>query len=134
MKTLGLIGGTSWVSTIDYYTYINKMVNARLGGIASAKILMYSMNMEELFKYGNANDWEGLGKFLTGIAAKLEQQGAEALVICANTPHIAAEFVQKNISIPLIHMADETAKEIKKKNLKRVILLGTKITMEQDFI
>jgi aspartate racemase len=109
------------------------MVNARLGGIASAKLLMYSMNMEELFKYGNAQDWEGLGKFLTEIALKLQREGAEALVICANTPHIAADIVQKNIPIPLIHIADETAKEIRKKGLGKVILLGTKITMEQEF-
>jgi aspartate racemase len=133
MRTLGLIGGTSWVSTIDYYTYINKMVNARLGGIASAKLLLYSMNMEELFKFGNAQDWNGLGNFLADIANKLEREGAEALLLCANTPHIAADIVQKNISIPLIHIVDETAKEIKKKNLKKIILLGTKITMEQDF-
>lgn len=133
MKTLGLIGGTSWVSTIDYYTCINKMVNAKVGGIASAKLLLYSMNMEDLFKFGHANDWEGLGKFLSEIAKKLEREGAEALLLCANTPHIAADIVQKNISIPLIHIADETAKEIVKKKINKVILLGTKITMEQDF-
>ena len=97
MKTLGLIGGTSWVSTIDYYTYINKQVNERLGGINSAKMIMYSMNMEDLFKFANAQDWEGLADFLTGIAKKLEVAGAKALVICANTPHIVADAVQQMV-------------------------------------
>ena len=133
MKTLGLIGGTSWISTIDYYTYINKMVNARLGGISSAKIVMYSMNMEDLFKFAGIKDWNGLADFISGIAKKLETAGAEALIICANTPHIVADEVQKNINIPLIHIADETAKAIVKKKINKVILLGTKITMEQDF-
>lgn len=133
MKTLGLIGGTSWLSTVDYYTYINKMVNERLGGISSAKIVMYSMNMEDLFKYGNVQDWDGLANFLSEIARKVETAGAEALVLCANTPHIAADAVQKKINIPLIHIADETAKEIVQKKVSKVILLGTKITMEQDF-
>ena len=134
MKTIGLIGGTSWVSTIDYYRYINQMVNEKLGGINSQKILLYSMNMDDLFKFGNVNDWEGLGKFMTDIALKLQTAGAECIVICANTPHIVADLVQPRINIPLIHIADETAKEIVKKKLKKVILLGTKITMEQDFL
>ena len=133
MKTLGLIGGTSWVSTVDYYSYINKMVNDRLGGISSAKLLIYSMNMEDLFRFGNAHDWVGLSDFLSVIAKKLETGGAEALVLCANTPHIAADALQKQINIPLIHIVDETAKEIIKLKISKVILLGTKITMEQDF-
>src|SRR4051812_4734743 len=133
MKTLGLIGGTSWLSTVDYYSYINKMVNERLGGISSAKLVMYSMNQEELFKYGNANDWDGLGGFISGIAKKLETAGAEGLILCANTPHVAADAVQKNINIPLIHIVDEVAKEIAKKKISKVILLGTRITMEKDF-
>lgn len=133
MRTLGLIGGTSWVSTIDYYKYINQMVNEKLGGINSAKLFLYSINMEELFKFGSANDWNGLAKFLSDIAKKLETAGAEALIFCANTPHIAADAVQKNIGIPLIHIAEETAKEIVKHKINTVALLGTKITMEQDF-
>jgi aspartate racemase len=133
MKTLGLIGGTSWVSTIDYYTYINKMVNEQLGGLASAKILMYSMNMEELFKFASASDWNGLALFLSGIAKKLESAGAEGLILCANTPHIVADEVQKSINIPLINIIDETSKEIAKQKINKVILLGTKITMEKDF-
>lgn len=133
MKTLGLIGGTSWVSTIDYYKYINQMVNEKLGGINSAKLLLYSMNMDDLFKFASTNDWNGLADFLSSIAKKLETAGAEALILCANTPHIAVETVQKNITIPLIHIADETSKEIIKHKISKVILLGTKITMEQDF-
>lgn len=133
MKTLGLIGGTSWVSTVDYYSHINRMVNEKLGGINSAKIIMYSMNMEDLFKFASVNDWNGLADFLSGIANNLESAGAEALLLCANTPHIAADAVQKNIRIPLIHIVDETAKEIVREKINKVILLGTKITMEQDF-
>lgn len=89
--------------------------------------------MEDLFKFANAQDWEGLADFLTGIAKKLEAAGAEALVICANTPHIVADGVQQKINIPIIHIADETAKEIVMKKISKVILLGTKITMEHDF-
>ena len=133
MKTLGMIGGSSWVSTVDYYTYINKMVNDKLGGIASAKILMYSMNMEDLFRFASVKNWDGLAYFLSEIAKKLEGQGAEALVICANTPHIVADAIQKNIGIPLINIAEETAKEIARQKISKAILLGTMITMEQDF-
>ena len=133
MKTIGLIGGTSWVSTIDYYKYINQFVNDRLGGINSQKIILYSMNMEDLFKFASVNNWEGLGDYLTDIALKLQTAGVECIAICANTPHIAAHLVQPKIKIPIIHIVDETAKEILKNKIKKVILLGTKITMEQDF-
>ncbi|MBI4929763.1 MAG: aspartate/glutamate racemase family protein [Bacteroidetes bacterium] len=133
MKTLGLIGGTSWVSTIDYYRYINQMVNEKLGGVSSAKLFLYSLDMEVLLKFGSANDWKGLAGFLSDVAKKLETAGAEAIVICANTPHIAADIVQQNIKIPLLHIADETAKEIVRHRIKTVGLLGTKITMEHVF-
>ena len=133
MRTLGLIGGTSWVSTVDYYTYINRMTNERLGGVSSAKLFLYSLNMEEFAKFGQANDWDGLGNYLSGIAKKLEAQGAEAIVICANTPHLAADKIQAGIKIPIIHIAEETAKEIVKHKINKVILLGTKFTMEHDF-
>jgi aspartate racemase len=89
--------------------------------------------MEDLFRFGNANDWNGLADFLFEIANKLEKAGAEAIVICANTPHIAAELLQPRINIPIIHIAEETAKEIVKQKINKVILLGTKFTMEQDF-
>lgn len=133
MKTVGLIGGTSWVSTIDYYKYINQMVNEKLGGVSSAKLFLYSLDMEVLLKFGSTNDWKGLANFLSAIAKKLETAGAEAIIICANTPHIVADVIQQNIKIPIIHIAEETAKEIVKHQIKTVALLGTKITMEQNF-
>lgn len=133
MKTLGLIGGTSWISTIDYYRYINQMVNEKLGGINSQKIFLYSLNMEDLFRLGSAGDWEGVGNYFTEIALKLQSCGAECLVLCANTPHIVADSIQQKIKIPLIHIAEATAKEITKHKISKVALLGTKLTMEMDF-
>lgn len=133
MKTLGLIGGTGWVSTVDYYRIINQQVNERLGGLSSAKMILYSVNQQE---FRPATDLAGLAAFaerLTGIAKRLETAGAECLILCANTPHMAADLVQKNIGIPLIHIAEVTAKAILNRNLKKVGLLGTKFTMEQNF-
>ena len=133
MKTLGLIGGTGWVSTVEYYRIINQEVNERLGGLSSAKMLLNSVNQQE---FRPATDQAGLGEFadyLSGIARRLESAGADCLLLCANTPHMAADLVQKNIGIPLIHIAEVTAKAILKKNLKKVGLLGTKFTMEQTF-
>lgn len=133
MKTLGLIGGTGWVSTVEYYRIINRQINERLGGLNSAKILLYSVNQQE---FRPAADQAGLREFadyLTGIARRLESAGAECLLLCANTPHMAADLVQKNIRIPLIHIAEVTAKAIVKRNMKKVGLLGTKFTMEQPF-
>lgn len=133
MKTLGLIGGTSWISTVDYYTYINKFVNERLGGVNSAKLFLCSVNMDDFLKHAQANDWDGLLKMAAGIAKELERSGAQALVLCANTPHIIANQLQSEIKIPIIHIAEETAKEIVRQKINRVILLGTKFTMEKDF-
>ncbi len=133
MKTLGLIGGTGWVSTVEYYRIINQQINERLGGLSSAKMVLYSVNQQE---FRPATDESGLPAFtdyLTGIAKRLEMAGAECLILCANTPHMAADLVQKNIGIPLIHIADVTAKAILKQNMKRVGLLGTRMTMEQTF-
>lgn len=133
MKTLGLIGGTGWVSTVDYYRIINKEINTRLGGLSSAKIILYSVNQQE---FRPATDDAGLPAFadyLTGIAKRLETAGAECLVLCANTPHMAADLVQKNIRIPLIHIAEVTAQAILRQKMKTVGLLGTKMTMEQSF-
>ncbi len=133
MKTLGLIGGSGWVSTVEYYKVINTQVNERLGGLSSAKILLYSVNQQE---FRPAADPAGLNEFaeyLTGIARRLEAAGAECLLLCANTPHIAADPVQKNIGIPLIHIAEVTAKAILAKKIGKVGLLGTRLTMEQSF-
>ncbi len=133
MKTLGLIGGTSWVSTVDYYRIINQQINERLGGLNSAKVFLYSMNFEEFKPPADPNQWGPIGDFLSNIAQRLEIAGAECVVICANTPHLVADVVQRNIHIPLIHIAEVTAVEIKKQKIKRVGLLGTKFTMEQNF-
>ncbi|HRH40426.1 MAG TPA: aspartate/glutamate racemase family protein [Pyrinomonadaceae bacterium] len=133
MKTLGLIGGTTWVSTVDYYKYINKMTTEKLGGLNSAQILLYSISFNDVKSLADAADWESLGKFLSGIAQNLEKGGAEAIVLCANTTHIVADKIEQNIKIPLIHITDATAKEILRQNLKKVALLGTKFTMNNDF-
>jgi aspartate racemase len=133
MKTLGLIGGTSWVSTVDYYKLINQQINQRLGGLNAARLILYSMNYEEFKPPLDPKDWAAISEGLIKIAKNLEYSGAECLLLCANTPHMAADAIEKNIHIPLIHIAEETAREIKKQGLKKVGLLGTKLTMEQSF-
>jgi aspartate racemase len=133
MKTLGLIGGTTWVSTVDYYKYINQFVAESLGGLNSAQILLYSLNFEELKTLFDAGDWERVAEILAGIARNLETAGAEAIVLCSNTTHIAAEEIGRQINIPLINVTDATAREINRLNLKKVALLGTRFTMEKDF-
>lgn len=133
MKTIGLIGGTSWVSTIEYYRIINQRTNDRLGGLNSAKILLYSMNFEEFKPPADPNGWGPVADTLTGIARRLENAGADCLLLCANTPHMAADSVQKNIRIPLLHIAEVTAKEVVSQNLATIGLLGTKYTMELPF-
>ena len=133
MKTLGLIGGTTWVSTVDYYKYINQLTIERLGGLNSAEILLYSVRFEGVKELADAGDWENFGNFFSDIALNLEKAGAEAIVLCANTSHIIAERVEQIISIPVIHITDATALEIQRQDLKKVALLGTRFTMENDF-
>ena len=133
MRTLGLIGGTSWVSTVEYYRIINQQVNEKLGGLNSAKLFMYSLNLEEFKPSADSGRLKEMTTTLITIADKLQQAGAECIIICANTPHIMADQVQSNINIPLIHIAEVTAKEIKNRALNKVGLLGTKVTMEQNF-
>lgn len=133
MKTIGLIGGTSWISTVAYYRIINRLTNERLGGLNSAKILLYSINFEEFKPPADPNGWGPVAETLTGIARRLENAGAECLLLCANTPHMAAESIQKNIHIPLLHIAEVTAKDVERQKLTTVGLLGTKFTMELPF-
>ena len=133
MKTLGLIGGTTWLSTIDYYRYINEGINEKSGGIDFARCIIYSLNITELRKYTDANNWEGALKMVSAACKNLELCGAEAIILCANTLHNLAKGLEKNISVPIINIAEATAGEIKKINLKKVALLGTKFTMEFDF-
>ncbi len=134
MKTLGLIGGTSWLSTIEYYRYINEYTASRLGSLHSAKLYMCSIDLAELVAMGDRNDWDGVLALFAHAAKNLERTGAEGLVICANTPHKIADGLQKQIGIPLIHIADATAAAIKSRKLRKVGLLGTKVTMEDTFI
>jgi aspartate racemase len=133
MKTLGLIGGTSWISTIDYYTLLNRLVGERLGGAASAKLLLYSVNFEEYKGRVLAGAWSEVAVEWTAIARMLEHAGAEGLMFCANTPHAMADEIQAAVGIPLIHIAEATARAIGEKGLKKVGLLGTKATMELPF-
>ncbi len=133
MKTLGLIGGTTWVSTVDYYRLINQQVNQKLGGLSSAKILLYSVNFAEFNPPTDPNEWGELKKKFFDISQNLEKAGADCIVFCANTPHIIADEIQHLISVPIINIAEETAKIVAKQNFKKVGLLGTRITMEQPF-
>jgi len=133
MKTLGLIGGTTWISTMDYYSLINRRTNELLGGLSSAKLLLYSVNFEEFKPPVDPKDWDELTAKFIAIAKKLEGNGVDAIVFCANTPHLIADKVQDNIDIPLIHIAQAAATEIASRNIKRVALLGTRVTMEQSF-
>ncbi len=133
MNTLGLIGGTTWVSTVDYYRLINQMVNQRLGGLNSARMLLYSVNFEEFRPPDTVEGWENVTQRIIAIARTLEQGGAQGLVLCANTLHKIADRVQANIGIPIIHIAEATAAEIGKAHLAKVALLGTKFTMQEPF-
>jgi aspartate racemase len=133
MKTIGLIGGLSWESTVDYYRYINTMVHEKLGGLHSAKCLMYSFDFDDIAALQMAGDWKKQTELMVQAAVKLEQAGADLLVICTNTMHQMAPDVQAAVSIPLIHIADATAKAIQNQGLTKVGLLGTKFTMEQNF-
>lgn len=133
MRTLGLIGGFSWISTVEYYTIINQQINQQLGELNAAKLFLYSYNYEEFKPTYEPGVWERIGTSLTDIAIKLQTAGAECIVLCANTPHMVAGVVQQHITIPLIHIADETSKEITKQKLTKVALLGTRFTMEETF-
>lgn len=128
-----MIGGTTWLSTIDYYRIINENINLKLGGNNSAKILLYSLNFEEFKPPVTLDEFNPFINYLTTIAQNLEKAGAECLVICANTPHMVADQVQMNIKIPLINIAEETGKVVKLRGIKTVGLLGTKFTMEMSF-
>jgi aspartate racemase len=133
MKTLGLIGGTSWVSTTDYYRIINQETNQRLGGLNSAKLFLYSLNYGEFKPSADPVALENMANQLTDISLKLQTAGADCILLCANTLHLVADSVQKSINIPLIHIAEVTAREIVKQKINKVALLGTKFTMEQFF-
>ena len=133
MKTIGLIGGMSWESTTEYYRIINEAIKEKLGGLHSAKIVLYSADMEEIALLQHEEKWDKLTDLMIDAAKRVERSGSDLLLICTNTMHKMAEQVARSIAIPLLHIADATAERIISLNLKRVALLGTRFTMEQDF-
>jgi aspartate racemase len=133
MKTLGLIDGMSWFSTAVYYKTINQLVNERLGGIHSAKLILYSLNFNDYKVFQDKDDWKQIEIMFSDMAKKIENAGADCLVMCTNTPHLIADKIIQKIKIPLIHIAEETAKEIVRQKITKVGLLGTKFTMENSF-
>ncbi|GLQ47919.1 racemase [Dyella lipolytica] len=133
MKTIGLIGGMSWESTVPYYRLINEAVKARLGGLHSAKIVLYSVDFHEIEQLQRIGDWETSGHILAEAARKLESAGADLLVLCTNTMHKVAPAIEAAVHIPLLHVVDATAAEIASAGFDTVGLLGTRFTMEQAF-
>ena len=133
MKTIGLLGGMSWESTIPYYQTINRVVGKRLGGLHSARILLVSVEFQAVEELQHADRWDELGEMLARDAQTLENAGADFLVICTNTMHKVAPQIEGAIGIPLLHIADATAAAVEKEGLQRIGLLGTRFTMEHDF-
>ncbi|MEN6637053.1 MAG: aspartate/glutamate racemase family protein [Clostridiaceae bacterium] len=133
MKTVGLIGGMSWESTITYYQLLNEGVKSALGGLHSAKILLYSVDFYEIEALMSRGEWDAAAELLGGVAARLEAAGADLILICTNTLHKVAPQVQDRIRVPLVHIAEAAADELAANGITRVGLLGTKYTMTQEF-
>ena len=133
MKTIGLIGGMSWESTVTYYKLMNQEVKNRLGGFHSAKILLYSVDFAEIEELQRKGEWEKSGELLADVAQWLEQAGVDMILIGTNTMHKVAQQVRESIRVPLVHIAEATADELHRHNIKKVALLGTKYTMQQQF-
>ncbi|MGU9966555.1 aspartate/glutamate racemase family protein [Bacillus velezensis] len=133
MKTIGLIGGMSWESSAEYYRIINEEIKKKLGGLHSAKCLLYSVDFKEIEHYQSVGAWDKAGEALGEVARSLEKAGADFIVICTNTMHKVLGYIQEMITIPILHIADATAEQIIRQDIRSVGLLGTKYTMEQDF-
>ena len=133
MKTIGMVGGTGWVSTAEYYRLINTLSNQRLGGLHTVKIILYSLNYGEVDIINRTGKQEDLWQLIRTAAEAVEKAGADFLILCANTMHQFAPKIHGEIKIPLVHIAEETAKEVVKKGFSSVGLLGTRYTMEMDF-
>lgn len=133
MKTIGLLGGMSWESTLPYYRLINEAVRERLGGLHSARLVLHSIDFAELAALQARQDWDAAARLLGEAARGLQQAGAECVAICTNTMHVIADEVQAACGLPLLHIADATAAAIRAKGLNRVALLGTRFTMEGEF-
>lgn len=133
MKTIGIIGGITWLSTAEYYRVLNEMVNEHLGGVHSAKLIVHSVDFDEIKTLTFADDWQGISSMISTIARQLETAGADCILIGANTMHRIAADIQQAVSIPVIHIATATGRVIQQKKLKKIALLGTKYTMELGF-
>ena len=133
LKTIGLIGGMSWESTVTYYKIINEVIKEKLGGLHSAKCVLYSVDFQEIEECQANGNWEKSGEILGEAAYNLEKAGADFIVICTNTMHKVINQIKEKISVPILHIAEMTAEKILEKGLKNIALLGTKYTMEQDF-
>ncbi len=133
MKTIGLIGGMSWESSSVYYTLINKEVRETLGGFHSCKNVMVTIDFAEVEKLQHDGDWDALDNLMATAAKKLEMAGADIVILCTNTMHLCNDAITSAISVPFLHIAEATAQEITKQQVKKVALLGTKFTMEKDF-
>lgn len=133
MKTIGLLGGMSWESTLSYYKIINQQVKSRLGGLHSAKLCLYSVNFAEIENLQHQGNWSETGRILSEAAKSVENGGADFLMICTNTMHKVAPEIESQISIPVLHIADATAQLLLRNKITKVGLLGTRFTMEQDF-
>ncbi|MGD9589039.1 MAG: aspartate/glutamate racemase family protein [Pyrinomonadaceae bacterium] len=134
MKTIGLIGGISWQSTVVYYQVINRRTNDLLGGSHSAKVLLNSVDFDEVARMQHEGRWDDFQNLLIDAANQLGRGGADFFLICANTPHIVADNVEKAVRIPLVHIGDTTGSAIQQAGMKKVGLLGTRFTMEEDFL
>lgn len=133
MKTIGLIGGMSWESTVTYYQIVNSVIKRELGGLHSAKVLLYSVDFEEIERYQSAGEWDKSADVLAQAALNLQKAGADFIVICTNTMHKVVPQIQEKISVPILHIAEATAQKLQENGIKKVGLLGTKYTMTQDF-
>lgn len=133
MKKIGLIGGMSWESTLVYYKLLNEKVKEKLGGFHSCNCILESVDFAEIVKLQHCGDWNQLDKIMAKAARNLENAGAEIIILCTNTMHLCSDSIRNEISIPFLHIAEATGNEIKKQNIKKVLLLGTKFTMEKDF-
>ena len=134
MNSLGLLGGTSWHSTIEFYSIINQSVNDHFGNNTNPPLLIYTLNQAKIHRFQRANQWDSIANILVDAALKLNKGGALAVMFCANTPHKVFDSVQAKLDFPIIHIADATAKAIQKEGVKKVLFLGTKYSMQETFI
>ncbi len=133
MKKIGLIGGMSWESSVTYYQIINQVVKEQLGGLYSAECILYSVNFQEIEHYQSTNNWQKSAEVLAEAALNLQKAGADFIVICSNTMHKVVPYINSQINIPILHIAEMTVRALNKFNINKVALLGTKYTMEQEF-